>query len=146
MCTIVDDALDLRLIMHILHEFNASIVSHNHRPLLVSLVTPVKILHIKTMVMSLLTKCSMNVMYWPFFAGENLPRARPLPAPPCSQRLCLSDPTDRCWRRCSGLTSRPARTVLDSGPGLGSGPCTKDPVSTATKDSPTPAKVIKRKY
>jgi len=43
MCTIVDDALDLRLIMHVVHEFNASIVSHNRRPLLVSLITPVKI-------------------------------------------------------------------------------------------------------
>ena len=49
MCTIVDDALNLRLIMHVLHEFNASTVSHNRCPLLLSLVTPVKILHIKMM-------------------------------------------------------------------------------------------------
>ena len=51
-CTEVDDALDLRLIVHVLHEFVASIVGHNRRPLL----APVKFLQIKTMDQVIITK------------------------------------------------------------------------------------------
>ena len=67
MCTIVDNALDLRLIMHVLHEFNASIVSHNRHPLLVSLITPVKILHIKMMdhviIEKILNECDVFTIF-----------------------------------------------------------------------------------
>ena len=55
-CAEVDDALDLRLIVHVLHEFVASIVVYNRRPLLLPLLAPVKILHIKTMDQVIITK------------------------------------------------------------------------------------------
>jgi len=53
--------------MHVLDEFNASIVSHNRRPLLVSLITPVKILHIKTMdhviIEKILNECDVFTIF-----------------------------------------------------------------------------------
>ena len=47
-CTVVYDALDLRLVVHVLYKLDASVVRRNRHPFLVSLVTHVEILHITT--------------------------------------------------------------------------------------------------
>ena len=80
MYTIVDDALDLCLIMHVLHEFNASIVSHNRRPLLLSLITLVKILHIKMMdhviINQMFNKCDVFTIFCPEKLTQSSPFTR----------------------------------------------------------------------
>ena len=90
----------------------------------------------------------MNVMYSPFFGGKNLPRARRLPAPPCSKDVAAPIQlivvggdvvVPRQGRLVSPLIVEQAWEVLPAQK-------TQDVVdlafvSTATEDSPTPATI-----